>query len=101
MNKDTEVMYFEMANGLNLTDTYWVKVDGEETFGAVSLYRKEHVNAIVQTALYGTVQPLPNDINPELTNIGSFEKVWVKEGKQWWLYKRGSFKNIYAELFAY
>jgi hypothetical protein len=89
-------------NGLSLTDSYWIKrKEDKSLYDEISFYDKEHIQPIVDTSLSGALHELPKYSNPELTNIGSFNKAWKKEGGTWWLYKAGSPMNYYAELFAY
>jgi len=90
--------------GLNMTDCYWIwdthKHD-KTSFDAISLYRKENIRSISALSLSGRAVDIPSIENHEMTNIGSFNKAWVKEGTEWWLYKGGTIYNNYAELFTY
>lgn len=86
---------------LNLTDSYWIKENLYDKFSDLCLYSKHENQLIVDTSLNGVLHELKKEINAELTNIGSFNKAWIKENSDWWLYKRGSLKNSYAELYAY
>lgn len=90
--------------GLNITDCYWIKdtqKDGELTFEDVSLYRKINIKSISTLSISGRAARVPMSINHEITNIGSFNKAWIKEDSVWWLYKTGSIYNHYAELFTF
>lgn len=98
VNEISPVIY---NKALNLTDSYWIKEFEKDDFLNLSLYRKSNSQLIVETSLSGVIHELEKGINPELTNIGSFNKAWIKENDEWWLYKRGNEKNIYAEMFAY
>lgn len=98
INEISPVLYNQ---ALNLTDCYWIRKDGNENFENLSLYRKGNYKFIIETSLSGIIHELQKEINTELTNIGSFNKAWVKENNQWWLYKRGNQNNNYAELFTY
>ncbi|OON98791.1 MAG: hypothetical protein ATN35_03625 [Epulopiscium sp. Nele67-Bin004] len=85
---------------LNLTDCYWIRHSGDEKFADLSLYRKPYNKFIMETSLSGVVHKLDKMINTELTNIGSFNKAWIKKS-DWCLCKKGDFRSFYAELFAY
>lgn len=102
--KSDRVTAVVFNKGLNMTDCYWIKdtkKDGEITFSDISLYRKENIRSISALSLSGRARQIPSVENHEITNIGSFNKAWVKESDEWWLYKSGSVYNNYAELFAY
>lgn len=106
MNIRTNELSAVIANrALSLTDTYWLKEDNSAVvFEEVSLYRKDAVQEIIETSLSGIPRVLDRltSPNPELTNIGSYNKAWYKDKSlnEWWLRKKGSPKNIYAELFT-
>jgi len=90
--------------GLNMTDCYWIKdmqKDHEASFSEISLYRKENIRSISALSISGRAVNVPSIQNHEITNIGSFNKAWVKEDDEWWLYKGGNLYNNYAELFTY
>lgn len=89
---------------VNMTDSYWLKLKGShEVYSDFCLRRGTHNPLITDTSLNGIVKDLPKGINCELTNIGSFNKAWLKNGvsEEWLLCKRGDFRNFYAELFTY
>lgn len=82
----------------SLTDNYWFKpyksklkykdisFDNDVYFdialkGIIMFYQKKH------------------SPTPELTTGGSFEKGWKNINGQWWLYKSGSEKEYFSELF--
>lgn len=97
----TAVIY---NKGLNMTDCYWIKDmqnDHQASFSEISLYRKENIRSISALSISGRAVDIPSVQNHEITNIGSFNKAWVKEEAEWWLYKGGSVYNNYAELFTY
>lgn len=102
--KSDRVTAVVFNKGLNMTDCYWIKdtkKDEDITFEDISLYRKENIRSISALSLSGRARQIPSVENHEITNIGSFNKAWVKEDNEWWLYKSGSIYNNYAELFAY
>lgn len=90
--------------GLNMTDCYWIKdteKNNDESFQELSLYRKENIRTISALSLSGRAVRVPTVTNHEITSIGSFNKAWIKEEDEWWLYKKGNIYNNYAELFTY
>lgn len=102
--KSDRVSAVVFNKGLNMTDCYWIKdtqKDEHLTFKEVSLYRKENIKSISALSISGRAARVPSSVNHEITNIGSFNKAWVKEDKEWWLYKTGSDYNNYAELFTF
>lgn len=102
--KSDRVSAVVFNKGLNMTDCYWIKdtqKDGDLTFEDVSLYRKANIKSISALSISGRAARVPTSINHEITNIGSFNKAWVKEDDVWWLYKIGSIYNNYAELFTF
>lgn len=102
--KSDRVTAVVFNRGLNMTDCYWIKdtkKDGELSFEEISLYRKENIKSISALSISGRAVQVPSAVNHEITNIGSFNKAWIKEGNEWWLYKTGSIYNNYAELFTF
>ena len=102
--KSDRVSAVVFNKGLNMTDCYWIKdtqKDENITFKDVSLYRKENIKSISALSISGRAARVPSSVNHEMTNIGSFNKAWIKEDKEWWLYKTGSVYNNYAELFTF
>ena len=90
------------VNAATITDTYWFKPAGSEL-----MYDNVHFkeNMFDKLALYGDPESFNNGNGicqtPELTNIGSFEKCWSIIGNEWWMYKRGSERELFSELFIY
>ena len=102
--KSDRVSAVVFNKGLNMTDCYWIKdtqKDGDMTFEDVSLYRKINIKSISALSISGRAARVPTSINHEVTNIGSFNRAWIKEDGAWWLYKTGSIYNNYAELFTF
>jgi len=97
-NSKSELVIANKA--LNLTDTFWIKEEEGEKYTDFCLQRKTSNPYIVNTSLSGDLGHIDRMYNAELTNIGSFDKAWIKENNQWYLAKKGSAKSIYAELFA-
>ena len=98
-----EIQVVIANRALTMTDTYWVKQVGEGIlFDSVFLRNKPHNVKIAITSLSGARMDLIPDVNTELTNIGSYEKAWIRDiDGEWWLLKGGDNKSTYAELFTY
>lgn len=86
---------------LNLTDTFWIKDINDKDYSNISLQRKDFNKFIVDISLSGALHDVPKIINPELTNIGSYDKAWIKKDEIWYLVKKGDDKSLYSEMFAY
>ncbi len=87
------------ARALSITDNYWLKFENEIiTYKDVRSKLSDGLNTI---ALYGNgdVINFSNiNISPELTNIGSFEKCWKLIHNKWYMIKKGSLKENFAEV---
>ncbi|EKQ55108.1 MULTISPECIES: hypothetical protein [unclassified Clostridium] len=87
------------ARAVSITDNYWLKWENENiTYNEVRNRLSDGLNTV---ALYGNVieNDFSNDdITPELTNIGSFEKCWRLINGHWYMIKKGSYKENFAEV---
>ena len=87
------------ARAVSITDNYWLKWDNESiTYNEVRSRLSDGLNTV---ALYGnTIESnfTDSDISPELTNIGSFEKCWKLIDGHWYMIKKGSYKENFAEV---
>lgn len=87
------------AKALSITDSYWLKEENENTsYKQVRARLSDGLNTI---ALYGNSESLnfkDTDLTPELTNIGSFEKCWKLINNHWYMIKKGSLKENFAEV---
>jgi len=87
------------ARAVSIIDNYWLKWDKESiTYKEVRGRLSDGLNTV---ALYGNA--IENnftdlDISPELTNIGSFEKCWKLINGNWYMIKKGSYKENFAEV---
>lgn len=83
-----------------ITDTYWIKQDGENLRYADVIFRE---NRFDKLALYGDADSFDRKYSPtpELTNTGSFEKCWRLIDGVWWMYKSGRSQELFSELFLY
>lgn len=88
------------VNAVTITDNYWFKKDGSSLCYDDVRFKR---NIFDKLALCGN----PDSFNqepektPELTNTGSYEKCWRLIDGNWWIYKQGSDKEIFSELFVF
>jgi hypothetical protein len=87
------------VHAATITDSYWFRENGS---GLSYEDVRFKVNLFDKLALSGDPDSFnqPYSPTPELTNIGSFEKCWRLENGKWWLIKRGSEPERFAELFV-
>lgn len=87
------------ARAVSITDNYWLKWNDENiTYGEIRSRLSDGLNTV---ALYGNVLESnfsDLDISPELTNIGSFEKCWKLIDGNWYMIKKGSYKENFVEV---
>lgn len=87
------------ARAVSITDGYWLKWENESiTYKEIREKLSDGLNKI---ALYGNTDEVnfnEEDITPELTNIGSFEKCWKLFDDGWYMIKKGSIKENFAEV---
>ena len=81
-----------------ITDCYWLKQEGEDINYSDVMFTK---NPFASLALSGDPNAfsLAPEKTPELTNIGSFEKCWVKRDDGWYMLKNGNTQELFSELF--
>ena len=89
--KSTRLKIILACRGVSLSDSYWLKIDGESLQWKDKNLRHNSLNDIVgQIALHGTKVTLQGKIEtPELTTHGAYAKAWKRENGELWLYKRG------------
>lgn len=87
------------ARAISITDNYWLKWINESiTYDEVRSRLSDGLNTV---ALYGNATEISFkdvDISPELTNIGSFEKCWKLIDGNWYMIKKGTYKENFAEV---
>lgn len=87
------------SRAVSITDNYWLMFDNEnKSFIEIREKLSDGLNTI---ALYGNDENVVfniENITPELTNIGSFEKCWKLFDKNWYMIKKGSYKENFAEV---
>lgn len=85
---------------LSVNDNYWFKPKHSKLkYNELKFKDDSYFDA----ALKGdtTASRFINQLTPEITTTGSFEKGWKYISGEWWLYKSGNQNQIFAELFSY
>ena len=98
LKTDDDVQVALAVNAATITDRYWFKAkNSKNTYDDIRF--KE--NYFDQLALRGDPDSFSQSPSrtPELTNTGSFEKCWKLIDQNWWMYKSGSNKELFSELF--
>lgn len=77
---------------LSLTDAYWVKQeDSTDSWEKVNLFSNHLSDAMVDVSLIGiSFTPTTDQISPELTTKGLFQKAWVRKKDGLYMYKSDS-----------
>lgn len=93
------------CKGLNMTDNFWIKEDGEHlSFADVNLRKNKLSDASYEIAILGKhISATAEDLRPDLSTIGMFPKYWKREGDSVYLYKTdklGGKVNSAAEIEA-
>ena len=85
--------------GATLTDNYWFKVSGSKLRYKDISFTEDYYSDV---ALKGEILYYPSSPkhSPQLTLTGSYEKCWKRINGEWWLYKKGTEKEIFSELFC-
>lgn len=100
LNTNDEVEIVLSSNAHTITDSYWVKWKNSNlTYDEV----KFKSDIFSDLALFGDPNAFSLDRfpTPELTNIGSYEKCWKLHKGRWYMYKQGTEKERFSELFTY
>ena len=87
------------AYALSISDNYWFKPKHSKLkYDDV----KFNSDQLFETSLKGEVNVFyhKTKLSPEITTTGSFEKGWKYVDDEWWLYKVGSDKELFSELFC-
>ena len=95
---DKEIVLYN--NAVTITDNYWIK---EENSNLKWEDVKFSNNYFDKLALLGDPDSfkLTPSRNPELTNIGSYEKCWRIENNRWVMYKKETINQRFSEYFIY
>ena len=87
------------SRAVSITDSYWLKWTNENlTYNNIRSKLSDGLNTI---ALYGNSENVrfnDTDLTPELTNIGSFEKCWKLIDGTWFMIKKATYKENFAEV---
>jgi len=87
------------SRAVSITDSYWLKWTSENlTYNDIRSKLSDGLNTI---ALYGNSEDVTfndTDLTPELTNIGSFEKCWKLIDGTWFMIKKATYKENFAEV---
>jgi len=88
---DTLEGYLDVAHGLSLNDTFWVKqADSSLKWADVSLYRNPFNEVISEAAFDGSASSSAfSSTSPEFSTDGQYAKCWIREDETIWLYKTG------------
>lgn len=89
---DALLGYFDIANGLSLIDTFWVKrINSNLQWADVSLYTQPFNEVIARIAFDGGLYGYNlTTTSPEYGTDGTFAKCWIREDNQIKLLKRCS-----------
>ena len=88
-------------NAATITDNYWVKSLNDDSTKYIDIRFTENMfGDLALTGDANSFNQLPSK-TPELTNIGSFEKCWRIEDGNWWIYKAGTNRELFSELYAF
>ncbi len=85
--------------GATLTDNYWFRVSGSKLKYKDISFTEDYYSDV---ALKGEILYYPSSPkhSPQLTLTGSYEKCWKRINGEWWLYKKGTDREIFSELFC-
>lgn len=98
-NKD-DISVVLFVNAATITDTYWFRQEGKNLTWDDIRFKENYFDQLALKGSFEGFEQNPSS-TPEATNIGSFEKCWKQEDDKWWLYKTGTEKEYFSELFAY
>ena len=110
MKERDDVATVLRANGVTITDNYWVRSIGSDlTYEQVRFdadyFKKKSSKSIATLSLSGSSRSFnvvaENSSAPaaELTNVGSFEKCWKNIDGKWWLFKAANHNEAFSEVF--
>lgn len=85
---------------LSISDNYWFKpkkskIKYKDIEFKDDSYSDVSLKGDISISLY------KSHLTPEITTLGSFEKGWRFISSEWWLYKSGTDKQLFAELLSY
>ncbi len=101
---DSLTGFIGVTHCLGLNDTLWVKPEESSlVWRQVSLYTNDFDDVTSKTAFDKGLQGLKlSTTSPEFTSEGSFEKCWIRDKDDIFLYKKGSsgFANAGLEMYS-
>lgn len=86
-------------HAISLTDNYWCRLKNERKLKYEDVSSLD--DRLHRSALFGEFNENPNYNTPEISNLGSFEKCWVKENDNWYLKKIATDNELFSEIFVY
>ena len=95
---DKEVVLYN--NAVTITDNFWVKDENSDLKWKDVRFSNNYFDKL---ALLGDPDSfkLKPSRNPELTNIGSYEKCWRLENNCWVMYKKETINQRFSEFLIY
>ncbi len=95
---DKEVVLYN--NAVTITDNFWVRDEDSDLKWNDVRFSNNYFDKL---ALLGDPDSfkLKPSRNPELTNIGSYEKCWRLEDNCWVMYKKETINQRFSEYFIY
>lgn len=86
--------------GKTITDSFWFKPKFSKLNYCDIEFKDDFYDDL---SLNGTIAIIPKSprYSPQLTAIGSYEKCWKIIDGKWWLYKKGTDREIFSEMFCY
>ncbi len=95
---DKEVVLYN--NAVTITDNFWVRDEDSDLKWNDVRFSNNYFDKL---ALLGDPDSfkLKPSRNPELTNIGSYEKCWRLENNCWVMYKKETINQRFSEYFIY
>ncbi|MDO4939414.1 MAG: HipA domain-containing protein [Lachnospiraceae bacterium] len=99
INETEDSMTALHSYGATITDNYWFRTSGSKLKYSDISFTKDYYSEI---ALKGEILYYPKHprYTPQLTLTGSYEKCWRRIEDKWWLYKKGSDREIFSEIFC-
>ena len=85
--------------GACITDNYWFKAKHSKLKYEDVIFNNDFYADLSLTG-DSSFSPKQRTYNPQLTLIGSYEKCWRKADGTYFLYKKGTEKEIYSEMLA-
>lgn len=112
MAEKDDVATAVFANGVTITDNYWVREIGsdkkycdvrfdDDYFARMTSKTAANVALKGNYSSFNYLSTHSIRSSAELTNIGSFEKCWKLIDGKWWMFKSANRNEIFSEVFTY